>query len=272
MAVASRPPARQAPRAVHQREVVVGSPESAQIAKRLVYSPLTILVEDREADGVLLEIVVEKLASQEFVALWKTALSVAPAGLEMTTAGGVNAMPDRIRRLAAEPSRKDCLRLVVFCDSDKRWPTDVPQSAGSIAELTTACAEMNVQCHVLQKRTAENYIPDEVFEAACNQFSNSDVKVRFEAIFRRDRTQRDHFPIKDGMSDEERGLAIAAGLYSEAEMADLELLKRRVFNKRPRLMLQVQQNHLDVVTAAGLQARDGAGELENLLARIAAEL
>ena len=74
------------------------------------------------------------------------------------------------------------------------------------------------------------------------------------------------------MSDEERGLAIAAGLYSEAEMADLELLKRRVFNKRPRLMLQVQQNHLDVVTAAGLQARDGAGELENLLARIAAEL
>jgi hypothetical protein len=50
--------------------------EEARTAVKLAHAPLQILVEDRESDGVLLEILVEELGSAELQKLWK--ISVTP--------------------------------------------------------------------------------------------------------------------------------------------------------------------------------------------------
>lgn len=254
-------------------ELVVDSSESALAAKKAAYTPLTILVEDRDADGVLIEIIVQKMASNELRSLWDDAFNAVPAGLEFVTSGGVNAMPQRVSRMLVEAGSTKSLRLVVVCDSDTRWPADpASQSQASIDELQALCTSSGVSCHVLRKRTAENYIPDDVFVAASKIPENISNKPRFEALLRRAPSQRDHFPVKDGMGDAERDAVLKEKFYLADEVDDLALLKNRLFPKRPRLMLQLHSGYIGAFTAAGLRERDGVGELDNLLNKFSVEL
>ncbi len=273
LAVASRPPAHRTSRRTHLSDVVIDSPSAALRAKSVAYTPLTILVEDREADGILLEILVEKQAPRELRELWDAAFKAVPVGLEFVTSGGVNAMPQRVSRMLAEVGSGRALRLIVVCDSDTRWPGDTGSSSQtSIDELQALCAGSGITCHVLNKRTAENYIPDEVFVAASRIPANLSNKPRFEAFLRRTSSQRDHFPVKDGMGNEERDLVLDEGFYLAAEEGDLDLLRDRLFPKRPRLMLQLHKEYLGAFTLAGLRDRDGIGEIDALLNIIAVEL
>jgi len=273
LTAASRIPVFNVSRDTHLTDIFIDSPSAVVDAKKIAHTPLTILVEDREADGVLIEIMINKLASVEMRNLWKTAFNATPVGVEIITAGGLNAMPQRVSRTLAEVGAGKVLRLIVICDSDARWPLDLDSpSQRSINDLIALCEESNISCHVLRKRTAENYIPDEVFIAASELPVNSSHKSRFLAFLERTVSQRDHFPVKDGMNDTEKELVLAEGLYSVAEVSCLDLLKERLFPKRPRLMLQVQDEFLNVITAAGLRARDGNGELDDLLNKFAIEL
>ena len=63
--------------ALHSKEFIVESRGDLHAAVQLAYTPLCILVEDREADGVFLDIVVEELGDEDLRALWakKNALS-----------------------------------------------------------------------------------------------------------------------------------------------------------------------------------------------------
>ena len=63
----------------HVKVVEVANPESVRLAEKLAHAPLVVLVEDREADGVLLEIIVEELGWSALKALWKRAKEVTPA-------------------------------------------------------------------------------------------------------------------------------------------------------------------------------------------------
>lgn len=273
LGAASRIPTHRASRRTHLGDVVIDSPAAVIEARKIAYTPLTLLVEDREADGVLIEIIINKLASPEMRELWDFAFKATPAGIEITTAGGVNAMPQRISRILSEANINKALRLIVICDSDNRWPLDPKNlSQNSIDEIKNLCVSSNIRFHVLKKRTAENYIPDEVFIAASKFHGNLSHKPRFLALLERTALQRDHFPVKDGMSDAERESVVEAGFYSAAEIAHLDLLKERLFPKRPRLMLTVHREYLDTITAAGLRARDGSGEFDDIMNLFSIEL
>lgn len=271
-AIASPPRRKHAdPRGPHGKRVHVRTMDEATHADRLAHSALVVLVEDREADGVLLDIFVEELGWPLLADLWKRGQEVTPRAIELHSAGGIGSMPQRIRRAIDDAEReRRPLRLFVLCDRDARWPGDADK--GDVQRVRDTCNAHGIPHHVLHKRYAESYIPDQVFEAYRGDPSRIDHVARFDALLRRSRAQRDHFPVKEGLSPREREDAIAAGLYDASERSDLALLEQRLFNKRPRPMLHLSHRHRAAFTAAGLRARDGNGEIDRLLADIAQEL
>jgi hypothetical protein len=273
-AALARPPRQEAKTGLHAKRVDVRDDASALAAVKLAYTPLAILIEDREADGTLIDIVVEELGSEELKALWRNGRAVAPPAFEFNTAGGLGSMPDRIARLAADAAAAGrALRLFVICDSDTRWPGDTGhRSLRDVERLRARCAEFAVTLHVLWKRCIENYIPDEVYEEARTESTRADEVERFDAWLRRTAVQRDHFPVKSGLSAEEREASIAAGLYEISEMADLRRLEKKLFPGRGRLLQMLVEGRRAMFTAEGLRTRDGRGELDALLDAIAREL
>ncbi len=270
MSALAKPPTvvndRQGP---HVKTVEVLDAESARLADKLAHTPLVILVEDRESDGVFLDLVVEELGWPALRALWKNGRKVTPRAAELDTAGGKGSIPQRIERAigdAAEGNKPH--RLFVLCDSDARWPDD----DRAVAAISEACARGGVPYYIWKKRCAENYIPDEVFEAVREDPRNLNRVNQFDAFLRRSPEQRDHFPVKDGLAAEERSEAIQAGLYNSSEEEDLALLEKPLFPKRPRPFLLLHRERRESFTAKGLRARDPEGELDAVLHAIAQEL
>lgn len=271
-AVAKPPRVMNDTRGPHLKTVEVLDAESAKLADKLAYTPLVILVEDRESDGVLLDIVVEELGWPELKTLWAKGRKSTPRAMEVDTAGGKDAIPQRVERAVRDAREGDRThRLFVLCDSDTRWPGD-ERFVRTVAAVREACAKYGVPHHILQKRCAENYIPDQVLETVREDLRNSSEVDRFNALLRRSRTQRDHFPIKDGLKDTERSEALQTGLYSASEEGDLRLLEERLLPKRPRPLMLLHGERREAFTADGLRARDGEGELDALLHALAQEL
>lgn len=271
-AVASPPRMRSPLESPHNKIGHVRNLDDARLAAKLAHTPLVILVEDRDSDGVFLGILVEECGSPELQRIWNINGDVTPKAIEIETAGGIDAMPQRIGRAAEDAAREGRpLRMFVFCDRDERWPGDTRNSA-DLQRIDEVCNANDVPCHVLRKRNAENYIPDTVFEAARDDPRNRGHVHRFQALLRRSKVQRDHFPVKDGMTPNERNEATAAGLYTTAEHADLILLETRLFPKRPRLYLQLVNTRRGSFDEPGLRERDGNGEIDVLLGGIAKEL
>ncbi len=254
----------------HRASIEVTDADSAQLAYKLAQTPLVVLVEDRESDGVLLEILVEELGWPALRALWLRGQEVTPRAVKIDTAGG--AIPVRVDRAASDAAQENRpLRLFVLCDSDARWPGD-DQNVRTLKAVREVCDKHQVPYKIWEKRCAENYIPDEVFEAVRDDLRNVSHVERFNALLRRSRLQRDHFPIKAGLSEKERGAAIETGLYDKTEEADLMLLEKRLLAKRPRPLKRLYDKHREYFTADGLRRRDGKGELDSLLLAIARKL
>lgn len=256
-------------RGPHVKSVEVVDSESARSADRLAHTPLVILVEDRESDGVFLDLVVEELGWPELKALWTNGRKATPRAVEIDTAAGKDAIPQRVKRALSDAAEeRKPHRLFVLCDSDARWPGDDRKEAA----VSEACEKNGVPYHVWRKRCAENYIPDEVFADVREDLRNLSHVNRFDALLRRLPAQRDHFPIKDGLTDKERSKAIQAGLYNSAEEEDLVLLEKPLFRKRPRPFLLLYNERRESFTAKGFRARDPEGELDTVLHAIAQEL
>ncbi len=270
----SRPPRQANPNGLHTRTVEVRNLDDARVADRLAHSPLEILVEDREADGVLLDMLVEELGSPDLQSLWAIGQAVTPRALLISNSGGINAMPQRVERAVSDANNEGRpVRLFVLCDSDARWPNDIGnQSQRSIDALRGICGNSQISLHVLVKRNAENYIPDTVIEDVRDDPRNTNNRDRFDLLLGLTPDQRDHFPVKDGLSTREREEAIAAGLYEAAQEPELKNLEERLFPKRPRPLLLLQRERRAKFSAAGFRARDGNGEVDTLLEALAREL
>jgi len=270
----ANPPKKQSSRGPHLKTVQVADADSARNADRLAHTPLVVLVEDRESDGVLLEILVEELGWPALRELWDQSQQVTPGAVEIDTAGGIDAIPQRIVRSAEDATREQqSPRLFVICDSDARWPGDTEGLRETkINRVLDTCEEYDVPHHVWRKRSAENYIPDEVFETVRDDPDGQGDAHRFNALLRRKRKQRDHFPVKDGLKPKERKNAIEAELYDHSEEVDLRLLEKRLFPGRKRPLLKLQREYRSSFTAEGLRRRDGADEIDEVLRAIAEEL
>ena len=287
---ATAPVRRNRQHGLHAKSFEVRSPTDVQTAQKLAHTPLTIVVEDEEADGSMLNVFIEELGSEEMRLLYRVGKAVSPRAIEYYNAGGVGSMPARIERLVSKAcEEKRPVRAFVVCDGDQRWPGDTAfETARDIASVRDVCARYGIAVHVLAKRNAENYLPDTVFEALRDRRWNDDERRPFDALLRRTREQRDHFPLRKGLKPKQRQIAIEQGLYRDSEMADLQLLEASVLpslptverqagdasgkSKRHRPWKWLPEQHRDAFTAASLRARDGRGEIDQLLSAISEEL
>lgn len=258
----------------HAKASNVRDVNNARQADKLAHTPLTLLVEDREADGVLLEILVEELGSPELRSLWTRGKRATPPALEFENSGGIDAMPQRVLRAADDARNQDRPpRYFVLCDSDARWPKDSDhQSHRTIVKLCETCTRQSIPLHVLRKRNAENYIPDAVFKALRADRRYASKTDCLDAFLQLKPEQRDHFPVKDGLSDAERTAALAKDLYDSGDEPALDLLKKPLLPKRPRPFLLLSKERRASFSGEGLRSRDGNGEIDTLLEAIAREL
>lgn len=269
------PPRARARHGVHRIHVDVTCDDDLLAAEKRAHMPLCILVENQAADGALLTMAVEELASAEVRLLW--ASKCVPPAISVVHAGGVGSVPTALRSILEHAATLGVpARVFVVFDSDRRWPGDLGTDKQA-EQAVEACCSAGVPFHMLWKRTAECYVPDEVLEAWHAVAPSPRKRKQLDRVRKLSGTQRDHLSKEYSLSPQDRAGAAAAGLYA-ADEADLGLLEAAmVVPKRDdqhgtQLIPRLIRDHRTAFNSVSLRARDGAGELESLLSAIADEL
>ncbi len=163
------------------------SPESAA---KYTSTPLSILMESRFTDGDdFLNTVLDFLGPDEL----NHQRRIAPDSICYDSAGGIGELPKLVAKYVAQANRDNIpVRAVVFTDSDGDVPGHIESKALRVQEV---CEKAGIACWTLQKRTIENYIPDEVLDAWM-PYQDSGNGKRVAALKRLNPAQRDHFPMK----------------------------------------------------------------------------
>ncbi len=135
-------------------------------------------------------------------------------------------------------------------------------------EIRKACLDGGVLCAPLQKRNAENYIPDTVW----HHRMPSDPAI--DALCRLSPLQRDH--IKLGKKDEQpwdNRIPDVAKLYANVSPEDYGLLKNAgLKGRKDKMMILALDSHRPPLTREQLLGRDHQGDLETLVRIIEDEL
>lgn len=228
-----------------------------QQAAHFVQEPLYVLMENKFTDSILLNTAIKFLAPEE---LTDPCLKPEYKAISHIGAGGIGEIPKHIQDHRERAKELNIpLRMVVFTDSDGLRPGELHENAQRVKK---ACSEQNIPCCILSKRTIENYIPDEVFDAWVSKPGNISSKQKIDVLKEMTPEQRDHFYLKDGFS-KQHDTTLYASLAEEQRKQWAQGLGNEVI----KLLKEYQTN----LTAA-LRARDHQGDLDKLIAMLAAEL
>lgn len=211
--------------------------------------PVAVIVEDAHSDGAWIKLVADNLRPQ----LAQLASGTSPC-LQFHHAGGIGQIPGEIERVATryQNSRQDVhwpLRVVVISDSDAKLPGVESTQARAVRQ---AAARAGADVHVLQKRTIENYVPDDTLIEYANIRRSSRPAADYIAGF--GRVARDHYPIKKGLTSEE--VDEADGLYGREPRLEVGM---------GDFIKDLLENFYYLVQRHQLQQRDYANELETIL-------
>lgn len=227
-------------------------------------TPLTILMENRFTDGIFIDTVLDFLAPNEL----NGQRGNAPDSICYDSPGGIGELPKLVADYVQKAQNKAIpLRVVVFTDSDGEEPGDLHCNAQLVKD---ACRAESIPCLVLSKRSIENYIPDEVLDAWLLPNTNYKNHYLFlDAVKRLNPAQRDHYPMKKRFDISKTSPAVQA-FYQDVNAAD----KREFANSRGfgDDLIEKLRAFRTVLSAEALRQRDGQGELDRLVALIAAEL
>ncbi|AUX46506.1 uncharacterized protein SOCE26_080120 [Sorangium cellulosum] len=260
-------------RGPHLRRVEVSDPATAAQARVIAHAPLLVLVENDISDGSLVEAALRTLAEPATIELCFGAPSqLEPPAFKMESRGGHGELKKLIVSCikdAAARGRRP--RMVVITDSDGEWPGEVKSHA---QEIRTDCARHGIPCPPLNKRTAENYIPDAVWHAWVSDPDKTAAKPMVEALLRLSREQRDHVNMaRPDQSPWDKNKPKAVALFQGVSTADEDILRRSNLKGRSDSMLILALKvHANALTSIDLQARDHQGDLLNLVRNIEDEL
>ena len=234
-----------------------------QPAARALAEPLRVVVEDRESDGLFLDVVVKTLGSAELLKLYE----LRPSPLRVESPGG----RDKIKRhleadLQKIEERGYPGRLLVFFDSDAPQPGQPSRASERIVEL---CNERRLPYHRLRKRSIESYVPHKALEAWAAEPENHQHRRGIRRLGRLSRLQRDHLP-KKGFP---KGVPTKSGsLYQDVSKEDQDLLWWNPQRTKP--FEEAMDRHRDEITARNLRERcgpegsDDRDELDQLLKKV----
>ncbi|RYY52785.1 MAG: hypothetical protein EOO09_20325, partial [Chitinophagaceae bacterium] len=125
-------------------------------ALKYLDEPLYIVVENLTSDGAFIRRLFE--IYRQVGGELKTALE--RNFLEFYPAGGKNEIIKTIKQLIARKSQPYTPRVIVFLDSDKRFPGQ--EDDYQLINIREFCVQFGIGLHVLYKREIENYLPDVV--------------------------------------------------------------------------------------------------------------
>jgi hypothetical protein len=170
----------------------------AQKLAKFCAMPTVLIVENRQTDGGWIKTIIKKL---------KPALAYAITdrynALDIRTGGGAGEIPKELKDIATyyrsiRPSDSMPLRVLALTDSDAILPGHPSAAALQIAQ---AAGEVGAAAHILQKRTIENYIPDDsLYQYAALR---RDRAAAVDLITSLTGHARDHYPLKDGLKESE---------------------------------------------------------------------
>ena len=213
--------------------------------------PAIVIVENRHSDGAFLHMVCDVIRP-----VLRRHLSGARPQIDVRTAGGIGEVPKELELLGREYSRLRPTggsvpqRIVVFVDGDARRPGEIDSNA----QLVLQCAgKLGIPCHVLAKRSIENYATDDVLRAFGNV--RKDHRAAVNLILDLDPIARDHYPHKAGLVKTEAHAN--EDLYGSDIPLGLGLGQGFAGDWFAHFRHQV--------TAAQLKARDGIDELIRLM-------
>lgn len=252
-------------RGPHRKEVEVASPEDAGRAERTALSPLVVLVEDERSDRVFLEEVAHHLADPTLKALWLPRVRAEPPALRVEGPGGNTKLAPAIDQRLGEALEADREpRLFVVSDSDAERPRELSNKA---REIKARCQQKGVPCTILNKRTAENYLPDTLWELRRENTRHPALRDAIDALLRLRAEQRDHVRLGRG-----EPWSRDNDLFEAVPDADRQALRYNLKGKGDERIILVLGQRRQAISAADLRDRDGSNELDDLLQRIADEL
>lgn len=249
---------------LHARRVIVSGHAGSDhlppaLALAYLSGPLFVLGENKFSDGLLLSTILTLLAPEPLRSLYKRKIN---NFIEPDHGGGIGELIKHVEWRIQEAADKGVpVRLVVFSDSDGRWPGHRSDDAERVER---ECARLSIPCLILSKRNIESYISDEVLIAW--EALNRNRRLQVEAIQRLSPKQRDHYYLKSGFSDkalkpeEER-------LYAGVSEADMVSLKQGLGD-----IIFSLRDHAEAISAEGLRQRDWNGDLDRLVEMIMKEV
>ncbi|MBF0179422.1 MAG: hypothetical protein HQM03_05265 [Magnetococcales bacterium] len=249
-------------RTMHLRRVLVtmASHEAGDLALSPLQAadylgePLAILVENRNTDAWFCKSVLKKFGPPELLDHLDDDRMI-----RFDTGGGIGELPRLIDYYIDKSNKqKHPVRAIVLADSDATMPGTMSANAQRVERK---CMNGQVRCMILQKRSIENYIPNEILLA---WGTRSD---QVAALLRLTPAQRDHFSIKKRFGDSLKE-DFFFQFYRSVPENDRDVLKNGFGDK----IIEWLQNFEMSATAADFDRRDGAGELRRLVAMIVEEI
>jgi hypothetical protein len=251
------------------QRVEVSDTRSATRAQSLAYTSLVVLAENAISDRILIEAAVRTFAGARTVELCFGALSqLDPPSFRVESGGGHGELKKLLaERLEEARVRRRPHRIVVVIDSDGEWSGEVKEHA---AEIRNECVANGVPCPPLNKRTAENYIPDDVWRAWAAIPAHTNARPAVDALLRLSREQRDHLHMAaPGTGPWNPANLKAVALFQSVSGLDRDLLTQANFKGRgDTMMIFALREHAAALTASDLQDRDHGGDLMNLVCQI----
>lgn len=259
----------------HLRQAEVTDAASATQARSLAYSPLLVLLENDVSDAALVEAALKKFAKPATVELCFGAPSrLAPPSFEMESRGGFGELEKLISKRRDEAASQGRMpRLVVVTDSDGEWVGDVKKHAQDIRK---DCKQATIPCPPLNKRKAENYIPDAVWRAWSDEPKHTSSRPAVAALLRLSPEQRDHVQLDDTNKppwNEAEPAAVLLFQTPKVSAADRDVLtKASLKGSGSNMKILALRVYAGKFTPDDLRARDHQGDLQRLVRHIEDEL
>lgn len=193
--------------------------------------PLSLLVENSVNDAHFLRALFKAYATLE-------SLRDAESNneLQFVNAGGCMNVENFIKAQVAHYKGKiKFLRYWVLLDGDKRFPTD---AVNKYNKVTAKLKDWNVEYHILNKRSMENYMPDDAIEQMRIK-TNADWINAYRSL---SEEQKDYFNIAGGFYDDLTKENKATVLKKEKKHSNKDKNKKKTSFIKP--LLSVAQRNL----------------------------
>jgi len=159
-------------------------------ANAFLAQPLRILVENARNDRAFI--------LRMLPTTWRDQLEQyeAERWVEFVSGGGLGELKKSLQILTTRPAHERSRRIAIF-DSDAREPRKPSKESESVRD---DCQRLDVACHQLARRAAENYIPLPALLAWTSIIPQNTPPTRCLQGFRKlNAQQRHHFNMRDGL-------------------------------------------------------------------------